>query len=55
MAQGEFTKKEASITIEAVQEVLNALPNKMKHNLLGCFNDIFLFLEAAKKAAPEEP
>lgn len=54
MAQGEFTKEEAQATIEAVDEVMKALPKRKVGEYLGHFNDIFLFLEAAKKAAPEK-
>jgi len=54
MAQGEFTKEEADATIEAVNEVLEALPKRKKIEFIGHFNDIFLFLGAAKKAAPNE-
>lgn len=54
MAQGEFTKEEARATIEAVTEVAGALSKKKKIDFLGHFNDIFLFLEAAERVAPEE-
>jgi len=53
MAQGEFTKEEAQATIDAVNEVLEGMSKKKKMEYLGHFNDIFLFLEAAKQAAPE--
>jgi len=52
MAQGEFTKEEADETIEAVKEVAQALSKKKKIEFISHFNDIFLFLEAAKRAAP---
>jgi len=54
MAQGEFTKEEAQETIEAVKEIAGGLSKKKKIDFIGHFNDIFLFLEAAKRAAPEE-
>ena len=54
MAQGEFTKEEAVLVIESVDEVMKALPKAKLLKFLGHFNDIFLFLEAAKEAAPEE-
>ena len=54
MAQGDFTKEEAAETIEAVDELFRALP-KAKHSaFFGHLNDILLFLEAAKRAAPAE-
>ena len=52
--QGEFTKEEAQATIEAVQEVMEGMSKKKKVEFIGHFNDIFLFLEAAKRVAPEE-
>ena len=54
MAQGEFTKEEAQATVEAVQEIVEGLSKKKKIEFIGHFNDIFLFLEAAKRIAPEE-
>lgn len=54
MAQGEFTKEETQATIEAVQEIAEGLPKKKKIEFIGHFNDIFLFLEAAKRVAPEK-
>lgn len=55
MAQGEFTKEEATATEEAVSEMFNALPKSKKAEFLGHLNDISLFIAAAKKAAPEKP
>jgi len=52
MAQGEFTKAEAKACEEALKEILRAFP-KSKAEFIGHFNDIFLFLSAAAKAAPE--
>ena len=54
MAQGDFTKEEVDQTVEAVQEMFDALPEKKKADYLGHINDIFLFLDAAKNAAPCE-
>jgi len=55
MAQGEFTKQEATRTEEAVNELFEAIPKSRRFNYIGHLNDIFLFLAAAKKAAPDEP
>ena len=52
MAQGEFTKEEAQATIEAVNEIMKAMPKNKVGAFIGHFNDVFLFLEAAKRAAP---
>ncbi len=52
MAQGEFTKEEAKATIEALDELFNALPRSKQPAFLGHLNDISLFLEAAQVAAP---
>lgn len=54
MAQGEFTKQEARNAREAAEEILAALPKSKKLEFLGHFNDLFLFLSAAEKAAPDE-
>jgi hypothetical protein len=54
MAQGEFTKEEAASTLLAVDEMFKGLPKTKRFGFLGHLNDICLFLEAAKKAAPEE-
>jgi hypothetical protein len=53
MAQGEFTKQEAQATREAFDEIVAALPKGKKMNYIGHMNDIYLFLSAAEKAAPE--
>ncbi len=52
--QGEFTKEEADATIEAVKEVWDMLSKPKQRESFGHMNDIFLFLEAAKRAAPSE-
>lgn len=54
MSQGEFTKEEAAETEKSVQEIMKAMPRKLSLEFIGHFNDIFLFLSAAKKAAPQE-
>ncbi len=54
MAQGEFTKEEAQETMDAFMEVFKALSKAKIAEYFGRLNDIMLFLEAAKKAAPKE-
>ena len=54
MAQGEFTKEEAYETEDAVKEIVEALSKKKKGELFGHINDIYLFIAAAKRAAPTE-
>lgn len=54
MAQGEFTKEEATATIEAFDEVFKALSKKKQAEYIGHANDIFLFLEACKRNCPSE-
>ncbi len=54
MAQGEFTKEEATATEEAFTEVYKALSKAKQGEFFGHANDIYLFLSAAGKAAPEE-
>lgn len=51
MAQGEFTKEEASATLEAVNELFKALSKNKQLDYIGHLNDILLFLEEAKKNA----
>lgn len=53
MAQGEFTKEEATETQEAFKEVFDALPKRKQCEFLGHANDIYLFLASAKRHAPE--
>ena len=52
--QGEFTKEEADATMEALLEVGKALSKPKMREFFGHFNDIGLFIEAAKRAAPTE-
>lgn len=54
MAQGEFTKEEAKQTTETFKELFDALPKKKQMEFIGHANDIYLFLSAAEKAAPNE-
>ena len=54
MAQGEFTKEEAAETKKAVKEVFEALSKRMRMDFIGHLNDICLFLDAARAAAPFE-
>jgi len=54
MTQGTFSKEEAESCKEALDEVMKAMPKSKVVNFIGHFNDIFLFLSAAKEAAPEE-
>ena len=54
MAQGEFTKQEADQTRGSVNEVFDALTKKKQMEFLGHLNDILLFIQAAKQAAPDE-
>jgi len=52
MAQGEFTKEEARATLDAVCEIFAALPQVKRAKFIGHLNDVCLFIEAAKQAAP---
>ena len=54
MVQGRFTKEEAEATKEAVEGMFDGIPKSRRMNFIGHLNDIMLFLEAAKKVAPEE-
>ncbi len=55
MAQGDFTKSEADEALTAVGEMFEAIPKSKRAGFLGHFNEIGLFIEAAKRAAPEAP
>jgi hypothetical protein len=54
MAQGEFTKEECDATEEAVKEIMEGISKPKQSEFLGHFNDIFLFIRAAKAVAPNE-
>lgn len=54
MAQGEFTKEEVAETEKTFEELFKALSKNKKMEFFGHANDIYLFLAAAKKAAPEK-
>ncbi len=54
MAQGQFTEEEAQETMDAFMEVVGALSKSKKGEFFGHANDIMLFLEAAKRAAPKK-
>ena len=54
MAQGHFTKQEAKATAEAVEELFDALPKSRRMDYIGHLNDIYLFIDAAKRNAPDE-
>lgn len=54
MAQGEFTKEEADAMAEAVSEMFKALSKTKQREYIGHLNDIQLFIEAAKREAPNE-
>jgi hypothetical protein len=53
MANDRFTKQEAQSVTEALEEIMKAFPKARVGNFIGHFNDLFLFLSAAKAAAPE--
>ena len=53
MGQGDFTKQEADRTREAVSEMFDAISKRKQMEYIGHLNDICLFLEAAKRAAPD--
>ena len=54
MAQGEFTKGEANETEKSFDSIFKALTKRKQVEFIGEVNDIFLFLAAAKAAAPVE-
>jgi len=52
--QGEFTREEAASVKESVEQIFEALPKSKKADFIGHLNDVFLFIEAAARAAPPE-
>ena len=54
MAQERFTKEECTSCEEALNEIMKAMPKSKVTEFIGHFNDLFLFLTAAKAVAPNE-
>jgi len=54
MTQGKFSKEECASCEEALNEIMKAMPKTKVVEFVGHFNDLFLFLTAAKKEAPNE-
>lgn len=54
MAQGQFTKEEVAETEKSFGEIFDALSGRKRIEFMGHANDIYLFLGAAKKVAPDE-
>ena len=54
MAQGEFTKEECEEMVRVLTEIMKGMSKKKSLDYLDHFNDLFLFLASAKKAAPNE-
>lgn len=54
MTQGKFSKEETTSCEEALNEIMKAMPKSKAMDFIGHFNDIFLFLTAAKAVAPVE-
>ena len=54
MAQGEFTKEEAVQVSKIVEKMFAGMPFTRRVQYIGHLNDILLFVQAAKDAAPHE-
>ena len=52
MALGDFTKENAVVIEEALDEMFKALSKPKQREYLGHLNEICLFVTAAKNAAP---
>lgn len=48
-----FSKTEVTNCEEALEEMFKALPKSKQASFLGHFNDLSLFLQAAKSVAPD--
>lgn len=55
MAQGEFTKQEADEVMKSLTAIFEGIPKSKRLNFIGELNDVALFIEAAKRAAPDKP
>lgn len=53
MAESRFTKQEADHILEIVDTLFEAIPKSKRYAYLGELNDVCLFIEAAKREAPE--
>jgi len=54
MTQGKFSKEECTSCEEALTEIMKSMSRNKAAEFIGHFNDLFLFLTAAKAAAPNE-
>ena len=54
MTQGKASKEEADASREALDEIMKGLSKNKVPEFIGHFNDIFLFIDAAKKVLPSE-
>lgn len=54
MAQGKFTKEEVVEVRKSFREIFTALSKPKKMEFLGHANDVYLFLSAVEKVAPNE-
>ncbi len=53
MARGDFTKDEARLAIELLDELHGAIPRMRRIELLEQKSHVWMFLRAAERAAPE--
>jgi len=53
MAQGEFTKAEATECVIALNEIMKAFPKSKIGEFVGHFNDVFLFLSTCQRELKE--
>lgn len=54
MSQGQFTKEETDEVYKTVNDLYDAISKAKRSLYTGHLNDILLYLEAAKRAAPTE-
>lgn len=52
--ENKFNKEEAQECYDALDEIMKGILKTKAGEFIGHFNDIFLFLNAAKEAAPEK-
>lgn len=54
-SQTAFTKARADIAMACVMEIIEFVPKRKRAEIFGEANDLMLFINAAKRAAPENP
>ena len=54
MAVGDFTKEEAKVVHECIEEMFEAIPKRRQMEYIGHLNEVLVFVERASKHALHE-